>query len=74
MRCFIIETLIEAFNKENDLQIKGKIAFALGRLPPQGRFPNTSTFGALTLIRGIKIQNAGPSPSVFCGKKSRAQH
>ena len=30
----------------------------------------------LTLIRESwkKIQNAGPSPSVFCGKKSRAQH
>ena len=42
MRCFIIQTLIEAFNKENVLQIKAKIAFALGRLSPQGRFPNTS--------------------------------
>ena len=30
----------------------------------------------LTLIRESwkKIQNAGPSPSVFCGKKSRTQH
>ena len=42
MRCFIIQTLIEAFNKENVLQIKAKIAFALGRLSPQGKFPNTS--------------------------------
>ena len=39
---FITETLIEAFNEEKDLQIKAKIAFALGKLPPQGRFPNTS--------------------------------
>ena len=52
MRRFIIETLIEAFNEENDLQIKAKIAYALGKLPPQGKFPNTSE--KCTCFKNIK--------------------
>ena len=40
MKSLISESLIEAFTKEKDWQIKRKIACAIGMLPPQGGFLN----------------------------------